>query len=63
MEGMQTNEGIVGCAEQVGLNGKAFVVDQVVPLASGASEKSRSKSERKRTTIVRRCRLLRALVM
>src|ERR1700688_1231749 len=45
MESMQTNERIVGGAEQVGLDGKGFVVDQVVPLASCASEKSRSKGE------------------
>src|SRR5437899_11458370 len=45
VEGMQTNERIVGGSEQVGLNRKTFVVDQVAPLKSCAGEKQRSEGE------------------
>src|ERR1700738_3377643 len=45
---MQANERIVGCSEQVGLDRKAFVVDQVAPLARCTIEKDRSERKRQK---------------
>ena len=45
VEGMQADERIVGCSEKVGLDRETFVVDQVMPLTSCASEKNCSESE------------------
>jgi len=45
VEGMQTDEGIVGCSKEIGLDRETFVIDQVAPLSCCAGEKNRSECE------------------
>ncbi len=42
---MQADKGVVSCPEQVGLDGQALVVDQVMPLAKRAQQKDRSQCD------------------
>ena len=58
---MQADQRVIGCPEQVGLDGQAFVVDQVTPFASRARREKRLPGRWSEATRARRTAISPAL--